>query len=710
MARAYRYVFVMIMVAVVTTFASAQVWEIGKPKFGSFGGGPVDIIDLGNLNAHFTVPVLHKAGRGIPFNFDLTYDTTFWYPAVSGSTTFWNPITTGGWSGSALNVGVLGYSETVDGYGDISICNIVYYDGFGTGHPFAGCALWDNIDGIDYPLVSVAADDSGYTVSADAFYGSFQLTSAEGDYIIPQATVPLNPQVVPGSVIDRNGNEVNVDKSGHYTDTLGTTALTAAGGNPNPYTLTYTSPAGTPAAVTVTFKAYTVKTNFGCSGIVEYPATTAHLVDRVTLPDGSYYQFTYEPTPGFTGDVTGRLASIRVPAGGTISYAYTGGHNGIFCSDGSTSGFTRTTPDGVWTYSRVQGTGTASTTTIKDPTGNYTVVQFQGIYETQRQVYQGAISTANLLQTSNTCYNGSASPCTGTAITLPITQRSVITQLGSSGLQAKSVSLFNSYGLPTEMDNYDYGPTAPGALLRKTIYTYPSNLGNIKAFYATVTTQDGGGHTLAQNTYNYDETAVVATTGTPQHVSVGSASRGNLTSIVTLTQGSTTQRRTNTYYDTGNMYVSSDVNGMLTTRTYNSASCGNSFPTSITTGSLTVTPAWNCTGGVITSLTDPNGKSESILYNDHYFWRPASYTDKGGNVKTITYPTTNSAESVLNFNSGLSTVDMLTTFDSLGRRILSQRREAPGSATFDSQEFEFDTDGRPSKTTATYSASAGGTN
>ena len=62
---------------------------------------------------------------------------------------------------------------------------------------------------------------------------------------------------------------------------------------------------------------------------------------------------------------------MKLASGGTISYAYTGGNNGIF-SDGSTSGLKRYTPDtgssAYWNYSRKQETGAASITTVTDPT------------------------------------------------------------------------------------------------------------------------------------------------------------------------------------------------------------------------------------------------------------------------------------------------------------------------------------------------------
>lgn len=129
------------------------------------------------------------------------------------------------------------------------------------------------------------------------------------------------------------------------------------------------------------------------------------------------------------------------------------------------------------------GTAPATTTTVTDPStaANVIDIQFQGTYETQRQIYQGSTSGA-LLQTLYTCYNGATSPCTGTSITLPITQIAAITQLDSSGLQSKHVAFYNSFGLPTEIDEYDYGSGAPQTTpLKKTLISYAPLGNNINA-------------------------------------------------------------------------------------------------------------------------------------------------------------------------------------------------------------------------------------
>src|SRR6266480_7805846 len=81
----------------------------GTPRFNSYGGGPFDTVNLGNLNVHFGVPILHKAGRGMPFSFDLAYDSSVWKPVTVGATTQWTPATNWGWQ-QKPHLGYITYS------------------------------------------------------------------------------------------------------------------------------------------------------------------------------------------------------------------------------------------------------------------------------------------------------------------------------------------------------------------------------------------------------------------------------------------------------------------------------------------------------------------------------------------------------------------------------------------------------------------------
>ncbi len=87
----------------------AQV-PTGTPPYSSLGGGPFDVVNLGNLNVHFAVPVLHKEGRGQSFTYDLSYDNSVWYPVTTGGTTTWTPVTNWGWRGQTeVATGYLAY-------------------------------------------------------------------------------------------------------------------------------------------------------------------------------------------------------------------------------------------------------------------------------------------------------------------------------------------------------------------------------------------------------------------------------------------------------------------------------------------------------------------------------------------------------------------------------------------------------------------------
>jgi hypothetical protein len=77
-----------VALALLPAISFAQV-ATGTPPFSSFGGGPFDTINLGNLNAHFSIPVLSKAGRGVPFSYSLGYDSSVWYPVTSNGITSW---------------------------------------------------------------------------------------------------------------------------------------------------------------------------------------------------------------------------------------------------------------------------------------------------------------------------------------------------------------------------------------------------------------------------------------------------------------------------------------------------------------------------------------------------------------------------------------------------------------------------------------------
>ena len=698
-----------LLVFLIPYSASAQGPATGTPPFGSFGGGP-DVVNLGNLNAHLDAPVFSRVGRGgFNFTYDLSYDSSVWYPAGASGNQTWQPIGNWGWRGQTeVATGYVSYDSTTSQwclfagqyYGSqTTYSNWVYHDSFGVSHGFVGSTVVQNgapahCNSTTTSMTVTTGDGSGWILSARG--GSLNsITSISGTVIHP----PVNTFSGAATATDRNGNQITADSSGHFYDTLSSTTpvLTVAGsGTPaSPLIFTYTPPAGGSATVKVNYTQYTVNTYFHV-GILEYPRTSVPLVSSIVLPDQSQYSFTYESTPaaasctplsGTTSCVTARIASITLPTGGVISYSYsftgcTSGSNGIF-SDGSASCLQRITPDGTWTYIRSLGSGAASTATITDPQNNQSVIQFQGIYETQRMVYQGS-ATGTPLWINTICYNGNGSNCPTTAVTLPIRQRRTNPQFGGTEIQAFHNYVYDGFGNLTEQDDYDWANGVPTTILRKILITYAS-LSNINAFSQTTTVQDGSGNTLAQTTNNYDESTPSTSSGTPQHVAV-SGSRGNLTSTSRLVQGSTTLTTHFTYYDTGTPLTSTDVNGAVTTFSYPDAAstCGNAFTTkrSVTQPvSMNTQTAWNCVGGVPASVTDVNSRVTSVIWNDPYFWRAASVSFPDGGQTSVTYNSATSSTTTAKMNSSQNIVRTVL-LDGLGRKSQTQLNSDPQGADY----------------------------
>jgi RHS repeat-associated protein len=501
----------------------------------------------------------------------------------------------------------------------------------------------------------------------------------------------------PGSIDDPNGNSITFATSSGtttFTDTLGLTALTVSGsGTPSsPVDYTYAGWSGQ-ATVQVNYGTYTVQTNFGCSGIVEYGATQQYLVSSITLPDNTSYSFTYETTPGYAPHVTGRLASVTLPTGGTITYSYSGGSNGVICQDGSVPTLTRTvnpggggTP-GTWTYVHTEGTST-STTKITDPNSNDTVMTFYGpyaysnAYEEQRTMYNGSQGSGNVMETVNTCYNGVSIPCVGTNVNLPITERAITTALTTTGgtVESETDTYYNNYGFVTKIDEYDFGSGGVGAFKRETMncpYSFSNPYIQNRPQYGLVYSATGNPSNctgtsglVAETTYGYD-------------------SNGNLLSEThTNTGGSPASiSRSFTYGSHGVLQTSTDFNGNKTT--YTNTACSNSFPTQITPAiaSLAVSQAWNCNGAVVTSVTDANSQTTTYAYSDP-FWRLTETQYPDGGQTNVSYTDSGSGFSVATSRllSGSTYHTVTQSLDGLGRVMSSVDSSASSEVdtTYDS--------------------------
>lgn len=704
----------------------------GIQMFSTQSGGTYDSVDLANSNIHISIPVRSKAGK-IPFSYVLQMDsgvydaacygqphvtTNGWVSSITGASGCGGGSPTGGLSGVVVGTFGAGYTTTTP---VTKLCNGMNYNV----QQISGFYITDSTGGIhpvnpqsalvlhdpcyNSSLVGLTTDGSGYTLSAKIVSGNLTWTAYSKSGLL---TCRLSGNCGTSNALqDADGTSITTSISNNqwtYADTLGQTALTGtnvAAGNPLTYQYTYTDQSGNPQTATFqqNFSPYTQQTAFGCSQIQDIPARQVYLVSSLSTPLGNF-TFSYESTPGNPANTTGRLAGITFPTGGSVSYTYSGGNNGIYCNGflgllnesvaGLVPTLTRTENDGqghtsTWTY--VMGTPASNVTVTKtDPAGNQTIYSFGGEFQTQSLAYQGGCPTATpgcngggtLLRTTVTCYNAHFTNCsTAWGGVLPVTQTDVYTSLNGSPSSLVETK-FDTYGNTTYTATYDYNQTAgaapSGTPLKAETATYASPGNYIYDKPASVVVAENGA-TSAQTTYtNYTPTGHVGTVSSWS----GWAASGWLSDNYT-------------YKSNGTIATKQDVNGALYTYAYNgTGGCNSLLPTSVTvtgqglpSNGLTSSTQWDCNGGVVTQTIDPNQQPTVKTYNDP-MWRLTSAKDPTGATTTYDYisPTVEEASLPVTSNSA---VDTVTTVDGLGRTIFKQERQAPGSSNFDSVQYGY---------------------
>ncbi|MGB8831396.1 MAG: hypothetical protein WCC95_04545, partial [Candidatus Sulfotelmatobacter sp.] len=468
---------------------------------------------------------------------------------------------------------------------------------------------------------------------------------------------------------------------------------------------------------TVNYSKYTQLTHFGCSGIAEYgPVANIYLPTSISTPTLGTYKLTYEQTPTYSSAyTTGRIASVTLPAGGSITYAYSGGSNGVNCSSGVIPTLTRTANDNngnssQWTYvnsdtflwSTNPLTAINFSVVVTDPAKNQTVYDFQGQFQTQASSYQGgclptSVSGCNgggtLLKTVTNCYNNNFSNCpTPAAFGLDappyanFTQTDVFTSY-NGGPNNLVEAKFDTYGNPLEVKQYDSVLTSIAAPtvapLSDTLNYYGQ--GPWSGTSCAAYTSAPGLYIRNTPCYSYTKNSA-GTTVAQTKISYNAA--GHPTSTAKWTSGSFWLTSSANYYTNGTVENSTDVNGTVSTPTY--GDCNGLLPTAVTAAGLTTSMQWNCAGPVVTQTGDANTPTNytNYTYNDP-LWRIMSMTDPMGDLTTYKYSSQTTSETIMNFNGSTSTSDTVVTTDGLGRPILSQVKRAQGSSSFDTTQTTY---------------------
>jgi RHS repeat-associated protein len=578
-----------------------------------------------------------------------------------------------------------------------------YVNGIWTDHTFilgptggeTDCVLSGQgtvVDGSGYTILGTSGSTNTYTVyDRSGSYSTLEdcTTACLGPFL---ATTP-------------DGVSNQVSASGVFTDALSSTPVltasvthnmpNAAGSN----YFSYTDASGNTQQYTVTGTTLMTvyNNNFGCEFSQMLPPTTYYLPTTITLPGtNGQYSIKYETTPGYSPDVTGRIASITYPSGGSISYSYSGGPNndGYSCTISPTDGpvpgvvpiLKITTNDnngnvGQWTYTNSY-TGPGSTFTVTktgpstalSPNGDQTVYTFGGEFLLEKQQYQG-LATGTPLLTKVYCYNGQTTSCTSPpngVVTLPITEIDVYTTPNGYSQSTRSQVMYDAvYGNETYSASYDFGANSPTT--QKYIYygqswngtscsAYPSG-SHIHSTPCYVKTTDGSGNILAQSKYVYSNT-------------------GHPTTSSIWTSGSNWLTTTRVYTAQGVIQSVTDPNNAVTT--YSNYGCNGLIPeavafplTSVGSASTVV----DCNGGVTAQATDVNGN----LYNYEYadpLYRYTGITKPDGGTESVSYgtssyPWTVTTSATINSSETASTK---ATYDGFGQ-VVETATVDPSSST-----------------------------
>ncbi len=275
----------------------AQTVGTGVYPFASFDNRGFDSVNIGNLNTRFNVPIVSKAGRGLAFNYSIQSEGLIWAPVTNASTSTvtWVPDPSWGFTGllngTAFN-GLLTHvytPVTCGSHGGTKSTNFIYHDAYGAAHPFNHTITVCN-SMIGTTGTGAALDGSGYTVTN---YGSLVktktgtvITPAYSSTVAPTPFTASSPNTAsatasgsPTSQTDSNGNTISFDGTSTFTDTTGQTPLTITGSGPVTFTYPVVAQAGgaTTASANLYYKQYTVRTNFGCSGVTEFGSTPVNL-------------------------------------------------------------------------------------------------------------------------------------------------------------------------------------------------------------------------------------------------------------------------------------------------------------------------------------------------------------------------------------------------------------------------------------------------
>jgi RHS repeat-associated protein len=720
-----RHLLSIIAILVLPAYLPAQT---GLPPFASIDQIGLEYRNNQDLNVLVAVPVISSPGRGgLNLNFSLVYNSSIW----ANAGTVWTPNPNNvawGWT-TAFNTGYTTYQYSTRQsvcnrhLGDVTYIytwtyqNYVYTDALGTTHKLP--LFWQEVENDCQQTDTTTGTFSGYATDGSGFLSSISVYDPTTVKIITRGGISLSP----ASITDTNGNYISSTINGSETDWTDSAGRLALKITTSTSSVTYQYPdpnnAGQFKTTTLNLQPQNIKTNFGCTGVIEFNESSVYLPSSLVLPNNQTYTFTYEQTPGNSGYTTGRLQRITLPTTGYYEYDYPGANDSVNCADGTTLSINRVVNDGTgsatWNYVRNTSNLTTTITTPQladTPNANDMKIVFNSSgQETSRVIYKESPGVT-AWRTINTSWAANGTPATKTTI------------LEDGNTQSQVATTYDSNGLLDSVSEYDWGPGAHGSLLRTTTFAYQSSTNytnlNILNLVTSKQIKDVNGTVQYRQDITYDGVALQSAncpTGALQHGDSGFPCtfnyRGNPTQVTTYLQPASqgTPISKNFTYDWFGNLLTAQVNCCQNKTWTYSATTQYSLPDSVQSGSsasLTTSFQYNAYTGQVTSSTDANSLATNISYDS--LRRPIQIIQKVGGTQiggtaSYTYDDTNfKVTSTATINSTPNSVQQITSLDKLARPYLSTTEDI-NSNVISNVTAQYDLAGRAYKTSTPYTGS-----
>jgi RHS repeat-associated protein len=636
-----------------------------------------DVVNLSNLVPSFNIPLISKSGGPLPVSLEIESNQScvvFQPPHNNGVGTY-----CGGGAGQLISglyfivqplwgISTNASSSTGGNCTYYGINRLVGIDNLSSWAISTTNLAFPSTCGSTSATVTTT-DNTGITATLTAGSGGVTVTAAHRSSGVGfPGTYQIN---------DPFGNGLSVNGTGPYTLTDALGAMTTLDIPIEPTYYGYIDTTGHAQTISLVNGTQTTYQPIGNCGTLNV-GTQVTPVSSVSFPDGTSFGFTWDTN---NGGIDGLIKSLTLRTGGTITFTYGTVYS---CSGGwAYNTLSRTTQDGTTTYSLSYSNG-ITTTTVLDPGKNKIVYTFFGAPNGQNTGsnptlmqsvtrYQNTGTVASpvytLISSTKYCYNNAS--C-NTAPSFPITQVYTYEYAGTGSTQmSHRVQTYDGYGNTLTDSNTD---SITGQVKLTTyVYgtysgTYPNGscaaLGNTKIHNHVCTkTTTVGGTQVAQNIYAYN-------------------SNGALTSSIDWLSG--TSHLTTNYSPNANGTVASATapNGQVTTYGYAATGSGGcngllqtSSSTTVNSVVISSSKTWDCNGVVVLTTTDPNGNGTVAQYDSMF--RPTLTQDQLGN-QTSYASTSNSASITDPMN-----VYRIGYVDNLGRTIISQTKQSPGSSNYD---------------------------